>query len=63
MTAYRVHVRIELHNEDVGKVVLYDTQDHYFTASQGRAHAPFETVTDAVFNAMASLCEDEDDLG
>lgn len=52
MGSYRVSVRIELHDEETGRVRTYDNYDHYYEATQIGAHEPYTAIENAICEAI-----------
>jgi hypothetical protein len=56
MSTYRVSVRLELRDDDTGRVVTYDNFDHYFDAVQADGgNENYQTIGEAIDYAIRVL--------
>lgn len=55
MPRYRVQIRLELYDDDAGKLVNYDNQDHSYECPVALRHEQFEDIADSVSVTIAEL--------
>lgn len=53
MSCYRIHVRVELHNDDTGQRITWSDHDHYFNVEKADGgHPDFIAIDNAVDAAI-----------